>query len=38
MKFPEILVNPPAWLAVILVILGAAAYLGALIFLKNLLH
>jgi len=38
MKLPQILVTPPDWLAVILVVLGSAAYLGALILLKNLLH
>jgi hypothetical protein len=38
MKLPEILVNPPDWLAVILVVIGASLYLGALILLKNLLH
>lgn len=38
MKLPQILVTPPNWLAVILCIVGAAAYLGTLIVLKNLLH
>lgn len=38
MKIPQILITPPDWLAVILVIIGSAAYLGALIGLKNLLH
>ena len=38
MKLPQILITPPDWLAVILCIVGAAAYLGALILLKNLLH
>jgi nitric oxide reductase large subunit len=37
MKLPEILITPPDWLAVILVLIGAALYLGALILLKNLL-
>ena len=38
MKIPQILITPPDWLAVILIVIGAAAYLGALILLKNLLH
>jgi hypothetical protein len=38
MKIPHIISNPPAWLAVILCIVGAAAYLGTLIVLKNLIH
>jgi len=38
MKIPQILITPPDWLAVILCIVGASAYLGALILLKNLLH
>ena len=38
MKLPQIIIHPPAWLAVPLCIIGAAAYLGALILLKNLLH
>ena len=38
MKLLEILITPPDWLAVILILIGAAAYLGALILLKNLLH
>jgi len=38
MKIPHIISNPPDWLAVILCIVGAAAYLGTLIVLKNLLH
>jgi hypothetical protein len=38
MKIPQILITPPDWLAVILCIVGAAIYLGALILLKNLLH
>jgi hypothetical protein len=38
MKIPQIIINPPDWLAVILCIVGAAAYLGTLIVLKNLLH
>lgn len=38
MKLPQILVNPPDWLAVILCLVGAALYLGALILLKTLLH
>ena len=38
MKLLEILITPPDWLAVILVVIGASLYLGALILLKNLLH
>jgi len=38
MKIPQILITPPDWLSVILVIIGASLYLGALILLKNLLH
>ena len=38
MKIPQILITPPDWLAVILCIVGASAYLGTLIVLKNLLH
>lgn len=38
MKLPQILITPPDWLAVILVLVGSAAYLGALILLKNILH
>jgi len=38
MKFPEILVNPPAWLAIPLSAFLGASYIAILILLKNLLH
>ena len=38
MKIPQIISNPPAWLAVIFCLIGASVYLVTLIALKNLLH
>ena len=38
MKLPNIIKNPPAYIAVPLCLISAALYMGALILLKNLLH
>ncbi len=38
MKIPQIISNPPAWLAIIFCLVGASAYLVTLIVLKNLIH
>ena len=38
MKLLQILITPPDWFAVILCLIGASLYLGALVLLKNLLH
>ena len=38
MKIPQIISNPPDWLAVIFCLVGASIYLVTLIVLKNLLH
>ena len=38
MKIPQILINPPDWLGVILSMSLAALWLVSMIVLKNLLH
>jgi hypothetical protein len=38
MKIPEILVNPPAWLAIPLCAFLGASYIAILIVLKNIIH
>jgi hypothetical protein len=38
MKIPQIIINPPDWLAVILSCAFGLLWLGSMIVLKNLLH
>ena len=38
MKIPEILINPPDWLGVLLSMAAGALWLASMILLKNLLH
>lgn len=38
MKIPQILINPPAWLAIPMCAALGAAWIGLLILLKEALH